>query len=409
MTYSTTFSLIIVTFLTITSGDCNSDTCTTASSAEECDQTLNFTALYVEDLRHVLNFNDIKMEDLNVTSKIGDRIPANQAKNVLIVSTWRSGSNLLSALLSMYPGAWYWTEPLHYLEHGKQLPVDEFKEEETTPLLSDLFSCNMSEELRSYGRQTAFTPEINFNVWSSCNDRRKLGDLCLESGLSNQVCQLHPIRISKTVRFRLKTAKKLLNDPNLGQSLKVIYLVRDPRAIINSRDDKLVRSWCNKPYCNDGKVLCKNQVEDYYAAKEMLNLYPKTVKVLRYEDFALNPHLEMENVLKFLTLPIIGKVTKLVETFSGVKRDQEPLKVLKHDDLHKAGRESRSRQFEWVRSSSSASAFSWINSMSVKKLNMLQKVCKKAMSLFGYITISKKEVQDKNINVNNVLFSHFKL
>ena len=37
-------------------------------------------------------------------------------KNILILSTWRSGSTLLADIITQYPGTYYAFEPLYYYE-----------------------------------------------------------------------------------------------------------------------------------------------------------------------------------------------------------------------------------------------------------------------------------------------------
>ena len=49
--------------------------------------------------------------------KISDKIPVENARNVLIATSWRFGSTFLGDLLNHYPGTFYSFEPLHYLSN----------------------------------------------------------------------------------------------------------------------------------------------------------------------------------------------------------------------------------------------------------------------------------------------------
>ena len=49
--------------------------------------------------------------------KTSDPIPVRNAKNVLIATTWRTGSSFLGDILNHYPGTYYSYEPLHYLRN----------------------------------------------------------------------------------------------------------------------------------------------------------------------------------------------------------------------------------------------------------------------------------------------------
>ena len=48
-------------------------------------------------------------------SFLGDSMPPDAAKHVLILTSWRSGSTFLGDILNHYPGTFYSFEPLHYI------------------------------------------------------------------------------------------------------------------------------------------------------------------------------------------------------------------------------------------------------------------------------------------------------
>jgi hypothetical protein len=49
--------------------------------------------------------------------RISDVIPVENSRNVLVATTWRSGSTFLGDLLNHYPGTFYSFEPIHYLSN----------------------------------------------------------------------------------------------------------------------------------------------------------------------------------------------------------------------------------------------------------------------------------------------------
>ena len=64
--------------------------------------------------------------------------------------------------------------------------------------------------------------------------------------------------------------------------LRVIYLIRDPRAVMNSRYS---RKWCRyQAHCIEPKNLCKFDLADFNAAKEYSIKYPDNFKYVKYED-----------------------------------------------------------------------------------------------------------------------------
>ena len=67
---------------------------------------------------------------------------------------------------------------------------------------------------------------------SSNSDTSKF---CGNPILLETVCHLYPIHVFKLERLYLETTKTLLEDSDLSHLLKIVYLVRDPRAIHASR------------------------------------------------------------------------------------------------------------------------------------------------------------------------------
>ena len=46
--------------------------------------------------------------------KVGERVPIKLSRQILVATSWRSGSTFLGDLLNHYPGVFYHFEPLHY-------------------------------------------------------------------------------------------------------------------------------------------------------------------------------------------------------------------------------------------------------------------------------------------------------
>ena len=65
----------------------------------------------------------------------------------------------------------------------------------------------------------------------------KTSKFCGNPVLLETVCHLYPIHVFKLDRLYLETTKSLLEDSDLSHLLKIVYLVRDPRAIHASRWD----------------------------------------------------------------------------------------------------------------------------------------------------------------------------
>ncbi len=46
--------------------------------------------------------------------RVGQEIPPTRARQILVLTSWRSGSSFFGDLLQHYPGAFYSFEPMHY-------------------------------------------------------------------------------------------------------------------------------------------------------------------------------------------------------------------------------------------------------------------------------------------------------
>ena len=79
------------------------------------------------------------------------------------------------------------------------------------------------------------------------------------------------------VRIRMNLVEQLLQDVDI--SVKVIILVRDPRAIMLSRD---TMEWCNKASCADVKLMCQDLYADTIHALELGKKYPDRIILIRY-------------------------------------------------------------------------------------------------------------------------------
>ena len=92
--------------------------------------------------------------------------------------------------------------------------------------------------------------------------------------------------VTKTVRLDVHLIENLLTKM---KTLKVLQLMRDPRAIINSR---IKTAWYPQNDTisgatileNEIKIQCERMRSDLKGAEELAKRYPNRVKILQYED-----------------------------------------------------------------------------------------------------------------------------
>ena len=217
---------------------------------------------------------DVSNNDKNSSLRLGDYVNPSKALHILVATSWRSGSTFLGDLLSRYPGAFYSFEPIHYIDHkhGFLQDITE-KETESLNLVSQIFKCQPDSGyfIHANKPENRFLFRHNFRLWNICEHLLMAGAACFMPELYRSTCPMFPIRVIKTVRLRVQATKKLLNDPVVGKTLKIVVLVRDPRGVMNSRAGM---DWCKLPHCIDPATVCRDLQSDILAAYKIKKDHP---------------------------------------------------------------------------------------------------------------------------------------
>lgn len=297
----------------------------------------------------------------------------------IIVTTWRSGSTFLGAILNSMPGNYYHFEPL--VNYGITVVRGPPSDDEAIYQLKELLHCNYSSvnEYVSFGANQKFVYNYNHRLWNYCylhpghpsNTGLKGGSphdprYCSNADFLTSFCKLFPVQSMKIMRLRLALAERLLEDPTLN--VRIVFLVRDPRALMQSRKHC---KWCHgNSDCEQPSSVCNDMVFDYYTAKNFQLKYPNRFKIVRYEELSLNPFRVTEEILKFYGLPFDAMVVKYLE--SHTKRDI--------GNIYSTYRDS------------SATPFRWMRHLSFKEIGDIQMNCSEAMELWGYRKMEEKDV-----------------
>ncbi|XP_071533174.1 carbohydrate sulfotransferase 1-like isoform X2 [Panulirus ornatus] len=199
--------------------------------------------------------------------------------NILVLSSLgRSGSSFLADLVASQGGNIYFFEPVRPI---RKLASREVVMNETLRY----FNCDVRENLFSLtdGKNT-----IRLRATSKCSDGVSLTK---NETAARITCQQQKVVIVKTIRLRLSWARELMDDEHLH--LKMIHLVRDPRAIMLSMSDS---KW--------GKIAenntCPFMLQDLQYKQEMERLYPDRYFFLKYEDLCTNLEEEARRIFRFL-------------------------------------------------------------------------------------------------------------
>ena len=227
-----------------------------------------------ENIKNLVNSVNQSGEN-NEVSKLGTLISPSKARHVLIATTWRSGSTFLGDLFNRYPGVFYSFEPLHYIDHKYGALSDNLdeKKEEHVRLVSEVFKCKPESGyfIHANKPENRFLFKHNFRLWNVCENLLMASAACFMPELYLKTCPIFPIRVIKTVRMRVAETENLLLDPELKDTLKIVFLVRDPRGVMNSRSSM---DWCRQKTCSDAYTVCKDLTADIIAALHLKKKYP---------------------------------------------------------------------------------------------------------------------------------------
>ncbi|XP_040181112.1 carbohydrate sulfotransferase 6-like [Rana temporaria] len=333
--------------------------------------------------------------------------------HILILTSWRSGSSFLGQILNHHPNVFYVYEPARMVwvtfPQGKasllHFPVRD--------LLHSLFNCEMSPLHEYLPRNGRYITDLPF--WSesralcsppACKaftvdaeyDRPSCFQRCGYVPLENmtQSCKIHKHVVLKTVRvLDLGVLLPLLQDDKLD--LRIVHLVRDPRAVAFSRlnfnllrnEDLIVvrdtENWKNKlgvPNVTDVMAnICTAQVAINEFSKKADISLSGFYMLVRYEDLAREPLSTVEKIYNFAGLSLTEKMKNWLYNVT-------------HQSQPKQG------SFMNFAANSKQVIQKWRGGLKHNVVLEIQEQCKKAMEVFGYIPVrTMKEQRDLNFNV----------
>ncbi|KAI1235670.1 Carbohydrate sulfotransferase 5, partial [Lamprotornis superbus] len=246
--------------------------------------------------------------------------------HILILSSWRSGSSFVGQLFSQHPSVFYLMEPAWHVWVTMYQNSAKVLHMAVRDLVRSVFLCDMSvfeaympwkrnlSDLFQWAASRALcsAPACDSFQRTDITSELACKTLCGRYPFSKveEACKTYSHVVIKEVRFfDLKVLYPLLTDPSLN--LKIIHLVRDPRAVVKSReqsvkalarDNGIVLS-TNGTKVEDSKYkvmqeVCRSHVQIYETATlKPPNFLKDRYLMVRFED--LNYKLFMKITQKF--------------------------------------------------------------------------------------------------------------
>ncbi|XP_032829122.2 carbohydrate sulfotransferase 4-like [Petromyzon marinus] len=330
--------------------------------------------------------------------------------NTLILSSWRSGSSFLGQLFNQHPGVFYLMEPMKHIWTKFDKTGESALRGAARDLLRSLCACDETalqfyidnprrlNSLFMFHSSTALCsvpacPEeaaavannsAGIQCWLSCGGAPFEG--------IGRACEQRRHTVIKSVRFfDISSLRPLVADPAVR--LRIIHLVRDPRAVLSSRrklkgyslagDDQMVLGRPNVDQQSDSvevmQRICRGMDDIGAAVAEDAarsvggrrgeeggsDALRGAYMAVRYEDLVSRPERTTRDMFRFAGIELPAAVSSWVR------------------DMTQGQREGPGG-FEVERLRSLAVARKWRWSMSFEDARAAQDACRDAMRRFRY-------------------------
>ncbi|CAN8021909.1 unnamed protein product [Ixodes persulcatus] len=301
-----------------------------------------------------------------------DHVPNKTAplkiERIIVVAYFRSGSSFLGEILSQAPRTFYHFEPLYFYASTRGARVINMSAGLT--VLSAIFRCDFhgATDYLERGKSFIYPFAANQAFWLYCGGEI---DVCFDAAIMSQFCQMCTRQVMKVIRLSLRQVRKWINaNTDIGGTVKVVHLVRDPRGIWSSR---LRRSACQySSGCRRIEALCKRMREDLDEFEDLKEAFPDQFVQVRYEDVALEPTKRVRLLFDQLRLTFTEQVSQFIRTHT------------RHDLTRKPR-----AAFSTKRNSAKA-AFRWTRRLNYSQAASVQNACPDVFRRLGYRVVTSE-------------------
>ncbi|NP_001086002.1 carbohydrate (N-acetylglucosamine 6-O) sulfotransferase 6 L homeolog [Xenopus laevis] len=331
--------------------------------------------------------------------------------HLLILSSWRSGSSFIGQIFSQHPDVFYLMEPAWHVWMSMFQNNAKVLHMAVRDLIRSVFLCDMSvfdayiPNKKNVSELFQWAVSRALCSYPACShfDREAITNetvckiICKHNPFSKieESCNTYSHIVLKEVRFfDLKVLYPLLTDPSLN--LKIIHLVRDPRAVAKSREQAmkyLTRDNGIVLNTNGTKIddirydvmreICQSHAQMYETAMDKAPSFLKgRYMLVRYEDVVRDPLREINQMYEFANLKLTAK-----------------LKNWFYNITHGVGPGTKKEEFQTTSRNAVNVSQAWRKDLSFQKIQKIQTICKSEMNLLGYQFIdSEKERKDMSMD-----------
>ena len=329
-------------------------------------------------------------------------------KNLIIVSHGRSGSSLMGDIFNHHPSVFYMYEPLQTAQRvTKKKLTNASYSDLVEKFLTGIFRCKFDQpqtlgDIQDYYRKSDH-PRVSQAIASPplCpyrpTDPRWDPKLCypVTSETLGSACkENYSLTVIKVLMDRVpeRNIKTILTSCNpMDVDCKVIFLLRDPRAVIASARSVGFFSEKGKPPNSlQGTRLfsywqCKETEDNLEFIRKLPDSLRERIKIQRYEDLAINPLKELSGLYEFAGLPVLESVrTWLNETTQ-----------LSRADCNKMD----GAQATCTKDDARVAANRWRWKVHPFEIDIIEYYCKRVMRLMGYRRVDRSYELLANVKI----------
>ncbi|XP_072278222.1 carbohydrate sulfotransferase 6-like [Pyxicephalus adspersus] len=332
-----------------------------------------------------------------------------EQSQLLIISSWRSGSSFTGQLFSQHPDVFYMMEPAWHVWAQIDGNIDVLHMA-VRDLLRSVFHCDMSvydaympeQKNKSHlfqwetSRALCSPPACYSFERSDIIPQLSCKVLCAKYPFDTiqKACKTYNHIVVKEVRiFDYKVLYPLLQDPSLN--LRILHLVRDPRAIFQSRmkvtsalsrDNNIILKGIKGdkqdiPYKAIERI-CKSQTQIYETASFGIHVkLHKRYMMVRYEDIVQDPLGKVREMYEFAKLRFTPKLEDWIHDMTHGKGNGPNFVISSRDAIN--------------------TSRAWRTALPFESVQRVQNICREAMTMFGYKMLQNEDEQ-KDLYLDSV-------
>ncbi|XP_078485025.1 carbohydrate sulfotransferase 1-like [Ciona intestinalis] len=331
---------------------------------------------------------------VKIQTPYGKRVSSySRRKVVILFTTKRSGSTFLGEVFNQNPNAFYLFEPLFPFTRTCDL-----LREERINTLRQFTECNFKNVSEIY--KEAFNIIKHTDKFAKClknnicfEERHipllaKYESVCQQSNYSDCQLPMKPTIISeicsksKLVVYKILRVCELQDLAHLVETeyldIRIVHLVRDPRAILSSRMKLTEDQTNNETLKAEATALCHRLRKNVQFSNSFWKSQNGEYMRVRHEDITTNPMQAVQEIYRFVDEPVPHNIQDWVNNSMTAEENIKKTTV---------------SAFSTVRKPSDV-LNKWRRTLNFRTVQLIQAECLDVLQDLGYLTVKNEKEQN---------------